>query len=253
MIGIFDSGLGGLTAFAVADRLFPRTDILYAADPARVPYGDRPAAQLQSFIRQAAHYFKDSGAEFLLLACGTLSVNLSPGWQPPLPVVGIVEPSVAAACRATRNRKIAVAATAATTATRSFTRRIQASDPAIQTLEIPCPLFAPLVEKGLSDRDYVKNCVAESLRPALDFGADTLILGCTHYPWLSEAIAAYLPGVTLINSGAEAAKSLPTPATAEQGRREFRVTGDTEVFRRNAARLLGEFPWQVEPLLLPPI
>ena len=185
-IGVFDSGSGGLTAVREIRSILPSENIIYFGDTSRVPYGGRSAEILLRYARQDVHFLRSFDVKALLVACGTVSTNALPvlAAENDIPVLGVVKPSCAAAAAATRNKRVYVKA---------------------------CPLFVPLVENGrFRPGDPVIETVArEYLEPLRATGIDTLILGCTHYPLLTEIIADIMsPGVTLIDSGAAAARVL---------------------------------------------
>ena len=201
-IGVFDSGSGGLTAVREIRSILPSENIIYFGDTSRVPYGG-----------QDVHFLRSFDVKALLVACGTVSTNALPvlAAENDIPVLGVVKPSCAAAAAATRNKRVGLIATAASVRSGAYERCLAALDGAIQVYVKACPLFVPLVENGrFRPGDPVIETVArEYLEPLRATGIDTLILGCTHYPLLTEVIAAIMsPGVTLIDSGAAAARVL---------------------------------------------
>ncbi len=212
MIGIFDSGLGGLTALKEARRLMPNEDFVYFGDTGRVPYGTRSRETIIEYTRQAMRFMLERSVRAVLVACGTVSsvaLEAVKG-EFDVPMIGVVDSAADAAILATKNKKIGVIGTGATISSRSFERRIGERSKDIETMGVACPLFVSLVENGyISPDDCVTLEVARRyLAPIMEFGADTLILGCTHFPIISRSIAKILPDVTLINSGSEAAKAL---------------------------------------------
>ncbi len=226
-IGVFDSGLGGLTAVRELMRLLPAEDIVYFGDTARVPYGGRSPETILKFARQDMNFLCSFDLKAVVIACGTVSTtSLSTLRQEyDLPIIGVVEPTAVAAARCTRNNKIGLIATAASIHSGAYEKAAAREKPDATVFGKACPLFVPLVENGrFSVGDPVIETVAgEYLQCMKDKGVDTLMLGCTHYPLLSDVIAKIMgPGVTLINSGLEAARSLKTlleqrGALAEQG------------------------------------
>ena len=195
-IGVFDSGSGGLTAVREIRSILPFENIIYFGDTSRVPYGGRSAEILLRYARQDVHFLRSFDVKALLVACGTVSTNALP---------------VLAAAAATRNKRVGLIATAASVRSGAYERCLAALDGAIQVYVKACPLFVPLVENGrFRPGDPVIETVArEYLEPLRATGIDTLILGCTHYPLLTEIIADIMgPGVTLIDSGAAAARVL---------------------------------------------
>lgn len=212
MIGIFDSGLGGLTAVReIAERL-PSEDIVYFGDTGRVPYGTRSAETIIKYSIEDMNFLSSFGVDCILVACGTVSSTALSELRSrsDVNVYGVIEPSVIAAAKATKNKKIGVISTSATLRSGAFDRELHKIDPSISVYSAACPLFVPLVENGFAkEGDSVTLEVARRyLEPLGREGIDTLILGCTHYPLISWAIAEALPGVTLINSGKAAADAV---------------------------------------------
>ena len=211
-IGFFDSGVGGLSAVAAFQKLNPREGIIYFGDTARVPYGSRDRETILLYAKQDLAFILEKQVKAILVACGTVSsVALDAlKYMTDLPIFGIVEAASKAALRATRNRKVAVLATEATVSSHAFARELQKADSSIETLEVPCPLFVPLVENGyIAPDNQISRLVAqEYLQKVQEFGADTVILGCTHYPLLKAIIAQIIPEMTIIDSSREAACQL---------------------------------------------
>ena len=212
-IGVFDSGSGGLTAVREIRSILPSENIIYFGDTSRVPYGGRSPEILLHYARQDVHFLRSFDVKALLVACGTVSTNALPvlAAESDIPILGVVEPACAAAAAATRNKRVGLIATAASVRSGAYERTLAAMDSAITVYARACPLFVPLVENGrFRPGDTVIETVArEYLTPLRDTGIDTLILGCTHYPLLTEVIADVMGGgVTLIDSGASAARAL---------------------------------------------
>ena len=248
MIGIFDSGLGGLTALAEARKLLPNADFIYFGDTGRVPYGTRSNDTIVRYATQIMHFLAEMRVDAVLSACGTVSSvaldSLRAFCQ--IPLVGVIEPTAEEAVRATKNGRIGVIGTGATIKSGAFERAIARLDGNAKTMGEACPLFVPLVENGfIKEDDSVTLEVARRyLSPIEKFGADTLILGCTHFPIIADCISRVLPGVTLINSGLEAAKALATQAPAHSregnGTLTCYVSDNPENFRDIASVFLGE-------------
>lgn len=246
-IGVFDSGLGGLTAVRELCRLLPGEDVVYFGDTGRVPYGSRSRETIIKYARQDVAFLRTFDLKAILIACGTVSTTALDvlSAENPIPVMGVVEPAARAAARLTRSGNIGLIGTQTSVRSGAYERAIQAENPAARVTGQPCPLFVPLVENAfVSPQDEVTRLVAERyLAPIREAGVDTLILGCTHFPLLSEAIAAYMGGgVTLIDSGAAGARAL-AQLLAEKGlhspRRSFGRTacyasGDAGEFARVA-------------------
>ena len=212
-VGVFDSGLGGLTAVRELRSILPSENIIYFGDTSRVPYGGRSSEILHHYARQDVHFLRSFDIKAILVACGTVSTTALPALQREndLPILGVVEPACRRAAAKTRNKRVGLIATAASVHSGAYERTLHGIDPEIQVISRACPLFVPLVENGRFRRgDIVIETVArEYLEPMKDQGLDTLILGCTHYPLLTEIIADIMgPDVTLINVGQEAAWEL---------------------------------------------
>ena len=220
-IGVFDSGSGGLTAVREIRSILPSENIIYFGDTSRVPYGSRSAEILLRFARQDVRFLRTFDIKALLVACGTVSTTALPQLRAEnsLPILGVVEPSCRRAVSVTRNRRVGLIATAASVRSGTYERTIAALDPEITVISKACPLFVPLVENGrFRAGDTVIETVArEYLEPLRDTGIDTLIMGCTHYPLLAEVIGSIMgPEVTLVDSGAEAARDLKRQLTERE-------------------------------------
>ena len=253
-IGVFDSGLGGLTAVRELCRLLPGEDIVYFGDTGRVPYGSRSRETIVKYARQDVAFLRTFDLKAIVIACGTVSTTAldTLSEENPIPVLGVVAPAARAAARATRNGLIGLIGTQASIRSGAYERYIHAEHPAAQVLAQPCPLFVPLVENGrFRPGDIVIETVAaEYLQPLKKAGADTLVMGCTHYPLLEEIIAAYMgPEVTLVNAGAEGARAVAdclrerdALAGRTQGTCRCFVSDRQEDFARIASTFLG---WDV--------
>lgn len=212
-IGVFDSGLGGLTAVREIRSILPFENIIYFGDTSRVPYGGRSREILLKYARQDVHFLRSFDIKALLVACGTVSSNVLPDLQreSDLPILGVVEPVCRKALAVTRNKRVGLIATAASVRSGAYERTIAAMDGGVTVIARACPLFVPLVENGRTRPGdvVIETIAAEYLAPVRAAGVDTLILGCTHYPLLTDVIGAYMgPGVTLLDSGAEVAEEL---------------------------------------------
>ncbi|MBE6637488.1 MAG: glutamate racemase [Ruminococcaceae bacterium] len=256
MIGIFDSGLGGLTAVKELHTLSPGEEIVYFGDTGRVPYGTRSESTIVKYAKQDTAFLLSQGVDAILIACGTVSTTALSTLKQicPVPIIGVVEPAAEAAVRATRNGRIAIIGTSATVRSHAFDREIARLAPNSSTLSVACPLFVPLVENGFTapDCDITRLTCEHYLAPIRDFGADTLILGCTHYPLIAETIARVLPEVTLISAGAEAARRVvalrgikPSPSSEIR----YYVSDDPTLFTASASLFLGhDLAGQVEKI-----
>ena len=208
-IGVFDSGLGGLTGFQKLRALLPGEDLIYFGDTGRVPYGTRGRDIITKYARQDASFLMGFGIKLLFIACNTACYAAldTLAQELPVPVCGVIEDASRRACAQTHNGRIAVLATAATVSGHVYSDFLKSLRPDLCVLEQPCRLFVPVVEAGRFSKEdpIVRILTQEYLAPVRAFGADTIILGCTHYPLLAPAIAQEAPEAALIDSGAEAA------------------------------------------------
>ncbi len=249
-IGVFDSGLGGLTAVRELRRLLPGEDIIYFGDTGRVPYGSRSREILVRYARQDVAFLRTFDLKAIVVACGTVSTTALEVLvrENDIPVWGVVEPAAQAAAQATRNGRVGLIGTQATIRSGAYERQIAQENPAIQVLTGACPLFVPLVENGrFRPGDIVAETVAaEYLAPMREAGVDTLVLGCTHYPLLMEIIGACMgPEVALINVGATCAAAVAERLRAMDalnpggaGESRFYVSDSVEGFSRLASTFL---------------
>lgn len=250
-IGVFDSGLGGLTAVKELRHLAPQEDIIYFGDTGRVPYGSRSRDTITRYARQDVAFLRTFDLKAIVIACGTVSTTALDvlAAENDIPVWGVVEPAARAAARATRNGLVGLIGTQATIRSGAYERHIAGERPEIQVIARACPLFVPLVENGrFRVGDLVAETVAaEYLEPVKKAGVDTLVLGCTHYPLLAEVIGAYMgPDVTLVNVGEQCAKQVVgrleemdalTPQE-RQGTSRFYVSDRVEDFAQLASVFL---------------
>ncbi len=210
-IGVFDSGLGGLTTVKQIMKSLPDESIVYFGDTGRVPYGTRSEETILKYTRNDIRFLKSFDVKMIVIACGTASSVSLPKVKDEfdVPIVGVVDATVYAAVRETKNKKIGIIGTPGTIKSGSYERLIKEYDSEMQTFTRACPLFVPLVENGHFDTPVARLVIEEYLEEIKAAGVDTLILGCTHYPLLKKAIAEYMgDGVTLIDAGAEVAKYL---------------------------------------------
>ena len=210
-IGVFDSGLGGLTAAKEIMRLFPNESIVYFGDTSRVPYGTRSKETILKYTHSDIRFLLTQGVKMIVIACGTASSAALPHIKEDfsVPIYGVVDAAVYTAVRETENKRIGVIGTSATIKSGAYKRYIKEYDPTIETFEKACPLFVPLVENGHFDTKVTELVIEEYLAELKAAGVDTLILGCTHYPLLEAAIARYMgEGVRLISPGQEVARFL---------------------------------------------
>ncbi len=251
-IGVFDSGLGGLTAVRQLRRLLPGESIVYFGDTGRVPYGPRSPQTIRQYARQDIAFLLSRGVKLVLAACGTVSSTFPPEEAAglPVPFLGVVEPAARAAAAATQGR-VGIIGTQATIRSGSFASRLRQLVPEVQLFERACPMFVPLVENGyVQPGDPVTRLVAHQYLDDLrDAKVDTLILGCTHFPLLEGAIREVMgPAVTLIDIGSEAAGAVKAALEAgellarqPQGRAEFYVSDTTPQFEEASRLFLGQY------------
>jgi len=257
-IGVFDSGLGGLTVMRQIAEALPGEDLVYFGDTARVPYGIKSPPTIIRFAEECCRFLLRLGPKLLVVACNTASAAALPHLQRTLavPILGVVEPGARAAVAATRNRRVGVIGTEATIRSRAYLDCIRALDPAISLVDRACPLFVPLVEEGREPDDPVVRLVAkEYLRPLIEFGVDTVVLGCTHYPLLKGALRAVLGrAVTIVDSAEETARATAETLDKLGLRRadgalpayRYFVTDNPVRFASVGSRIMGNIIEQVE-------
>ncbi len=212
-IGVFDSGLGGLTVVAELMRQLPRESIIYFGDTARLPYGPKSVETVQRYSREIAEWLQGEGVKSIIVACNTATAHALPLLQEEfdIPVMGVVQPGARAAVRASRNERIGVIGTAGTIASGAYERAIHSLAPNAFVAGKPCPLFVPLVEEGWLDTEATRMIAHEYLAPLQQEQTDTLVLGCTHYPLLKPLLADIMgPSVALIDSAEETAAEAVT-------------------------------------------
>ena len=249
-IGVFDSGLGGLTTVKRLSELLPDEDIVYLGDTGRVPYGTRSRETILRYARQDAAFLMGYNIKAMVVACNTAcSVGLDElVLSVPVPVYGVIEEPSVRAARTSRNNRIGVIGTPATIRSGAYEKAISAIMPDAEVTSAACPLFVPMVENGrVGAGDIVIETLArEYLTPLIERGIDTLILGCTHYPLLLEVIYAVTgPGITLVDSGEVTAErvawdmvSMGLIAARRGGARQYFITDSTEGFSKMASLFL---------------
>ena len=234
-IGVFDSGLGGLTAVRSLRRILPEEDLIYFGDTARVPYGGRSRETILQYARQDVRFLRSFHLKAVVIACGTISTTSLDTLQAEndLPMVGVVEPACRRAAAVTKGKRIGVIATSASVRSGAYESALRRLDGSIEVLCRACPLFVPLVENGRFRRgDVVIETVAEEyLAPMREAGVDTLILGCTHYPLLWDVIGAVMgPGVELVSAGEESAFEVKRLLKSRDLRNEPGRTGEAQFY-----------------------
>ena len=251
-IGLFDSGLGGLTVLRELERLMPAERFVYLGDTARLPYGTKGVATITRYSSECADFLLKHHVKAIVVACNTASSVALPTLRANLPcdVIGTIDPAVSCAVAATKRGGIGIVGTDATIGSGAYERAIQSVSPAVEVVSVACPLFVPLVEQGMFDGEIVEK-VVELYLSRFDLARiDTLILGCTHYPLLKGAIQRYVgSAVTLIDSGYPIAlelgrmleeRDLRASAHGERGGSTFFVTDEVSRFNRLAALLLAK-------------
>ena len=243
-IGVFDSGVGGLTVAREIMRQLPEERMVYFGDTARLPYGSKSRETIIRFVRQIISFLETRQVKAIVFACNTASAYALDTIEKEidLPIIGVVRPGARTAVKSTKNKKIGVIATEATINSGLYTEFIQDIDPRIQVYSKACPLFVPLVEEGLT-HDFVTEEIARRYLSCFkEDGIDTLILGCTHYPLLRSLIGNLMgDGVCLVNPAYETAIALremlkeqgiaARPGTVAEGHHEFFVSDGAEKFR----------------------
>lgn len=207
-IGVFDSGLGGLTAVKELMKALPEENIIYFGDTARVPYGTKSDSVIIRYVRSDVNFLRSFDIKMIIVACGTASSVALPVIKDEcdVPIIGVVSPTVRAALNATRNNRIAVLGTSTTISSGKYESEIKSLSPSTFVFNKACPLFVPIVENGCIDDEIAYLVCKKYLDEVIESGADTVILGCTHYPILEKTIAKVLGDkIRLINSGAETA------------------------------------------------
>src|ERR1700726_4831972 len=254
-IGVFDSGFGGLTVLKALLELIPRADYSYFGDTARLPYGSKSIETVARYAVEAAHYLESHGAQMLVIACNTATALALDCIRSAthVPVVGVIEPGAEAAAAATKNQKIVVIGTEATVSSHAYRQALEARG--LSAREKACPLLVPLVEEGWVEHSVTQQVARIYLEEAFADGfryADTLVLGCTHYPLLKPLLQGVAPeDVSIVDSAESTARAVASrlrqlvPATGDSEERrslprmKFFATDSVEKFRRLGGRFLG--------------
>lgn len=261
-IGVFDSGLGGLTVLRSCLSELPGESFIYLGDTARTPYGTKGPETIRRYSRECLDFLESKKVKMIVVACNTASahaiselIELSG-----CPVIGTVEPAVARAIEATKNKRIGVIGTEATIGCRIFETTIKAFLPAASIRSIACPLFVPLVEQGMFEGEIVERVVEMYLAPIREAEIDTLILGCTHYPLLSDAIQSYLGEQVNLIACSDAVAHAVTQVLSKQDmmnqsgaavKNEYFVTDAVQRFNRLGAALLNLDEIQARQIEIP--
>ena len=250
-IGVFDSGVGGITAIKEIHELMPGENIVYFGDTGRVPYGNKSPDIISKYANQNISFLKSLGVKMIIAACGTVSSVIDIKTQNrELPFIGVVAPTCIAATKSTKNKKIGVIGTQTTIKSNSYKECIGSIDKEIQVYQKSCPIFAPLIENGISSLPYeiVHDIVKQNLSYFNQYDIDVLILGCTHYPIIEDIISDVMgEKVKLINSGKEVAKYAEVvlkdknlkSSKLYDGKYNFFVSDSAETFSETANKFLG--------------
>jgi glutamate racemase len=248
-IGVFDSGMGGLTVLHECLVTMPHEDFVYLGDAARLPYGPRPLAEIRGFALEIARYLEAQGVKLILVACNAATSAALPELQEQIgvPVVGVITPEAHAAVQATRTRRVGLMATEATVAAGRYAELVHTLDAGVELFAVACPRLVPLIESEQPFGAETTEAVREYAAPLKDAGADTVILGCTHYPLIRPIFErVFGRHVTLVFSAEETAREVAETLERKrigndgqgEGRYRFLTTGDTDLFRRLGERFL---------------
>lgn len=261
-IGIFDSGVGGLTVLKEVNKILPSENIIYLGDTARVPYGIRSPETVTRYSFECTEFLLKQDIKLLIVACNTVSaISLKEIREKvSIPVIGVIEPGARAAVNSTKNRRIGIIGTEATIKSSAYLKAIKALDKDIEVFGLPCPLFVPLVEEGWTDGTIARLIVEKYLKDMIDRRVDTLVLGCTHYPLLKGVIQDVMDNVCLVDSAIETAKGVRDVLEGQgagdilkdrgQGRLKFYVTDSTEKFMNVGERFLQKRIEDIEKINL---
>ena len=260
-IGIFDSGIGGLTVTKAIFERLPAEATIYFGDTARVPYGPKSPDTVRRYSGEIQDWLLSQGVKAIVVACNTSSAHALQALRDtsPVPVIGVIEPGSLAASNATRGGLIGVIGTAGTIRSDAYAKAIRELLPAAKVEQVPCPLLVPLVEEGWFDHEATRIIAAEYLAPLVREGLDTLVLGCTHYPLLKPLLHRILgPEVFLIDSAEETAKAVAAQLVelglnapeGQAGSHRFVVSDDEARFLEVGGRFVGEKLKDVETVPL---
>jgi glutamate racemase len=251
-IGVFDSGIGGLSVMSELLQALPGEDIIYFGDTARVPYGTKSDRAIISFSMEITRFLIRQGAKVIIVACNSASAAALPTLRREfdLPIYGVIEPGANAAAKRTRNRRIGIIGTTATVNSRAYQKALEQIIPEAQPFSHPCPLFVPLVEEGMINHPITLQTAEHYLQPVKKAGVDTLILGCTHYPLLRDVIQQTVGGdVILVDSASETAlfvaaqlkeQNLLNPSLSE-GSRKYFLSDQSPNFQKLGSLFLDGF------------
>jgi glutamate racemase len=259
-IGVFDSGVGGLTVLQEIYRQLPRESVLYFGDTARVPYGTRSAAEILKFTRETLDWMVQQQVKMAIMACNTSSALALETVQSEyeLPILGVILPGARAA--ALQGQKIGVIATPATVDSNAYLRAIQEANPHAQVWQVACPEFVPLIENNRLEEPYTLEIAKEYIQPLLDRSIDTLVYGCTHYPHLEPVLRKFIPdqiefvnpAIAVVSAATKELKLLGIQHHGEAIPTKFIVSGDPHQFSQLATQWLPTQPL-VQQITLPTV
>ena len=249
-IGMFDSGVGGLTVLHEMNRQLPQESILYLADTARLPYGDRTPDEILQFVREIMTWMMTQEVKMVMMACNTSSALVLEQVQQefPVPILGLIWPGARAAAKA--GQRVGVIATPATVASNAYRQAILEADPTTQVWQVGCPQFVPLIEQNRLQDPITLKVAQTYLQPLLDVSIDTLVYGCTHYPHLEPLFQTFLPASIrrvdpaqhMVKAAAKELELLNFKSNTPSSPTQFFVSGCPEQFAHVAARWLGASP-----------
>ena len=251
-VGIFDSGIGGLTVVRQVSKLLPNEKLIYFGDTARVPYGSKSPQVVREFALQDALFLADKNIKAMIIACNTASAEALDLLQKEfdIPIIGVIKPGAGAAANVTKNGKIGVIGTYGTIASGAYKAELLAVDSSLEVESAACPLLVPLVEEGWESKDVTKEILKEYLSPLTDKNIDTLILGCTHYPILKPLIQEVVGDEVVLIDSAEASAAELERILNEKGlsavnedssvEHEYYVSDFPFKFKETAERFLGK-------------
>lgn len=262
-IGVFDSGVGGLTVAAEIRRQLPRESLIYLGDTARVPYGPKSPATVRRYASEILQWLLQREVKAVVVACNTVTahaINELRKAAGRIPVIGVIEPGVRAAVKASRGGRVGVIGTAGTIGSGAYRRELLRHNPALDLVEQACPLFVPFVEEGWLEHRALRLVAEEYLSPMREAQVDTLVLGCTHYPLLKPMLTEVIgAGVSLIDSAEETAAELSRvlqerdllATRCEPGEARWGVTDDVRRFEQVSRIFLGSPVLQADLVSLP--
>jgi len=249
-IGIFDSGLGGLSVAREVIARLPRESIIYFADTAHVPYGERPLSEIRGFALDITRFLIEQGAKSVVMACNmssAVALDEARSRWPETPIIGVIEPGARTAVRVAQGYPVGVLATTGTVKSMAYVSAVHEIDPSVKVVQQACPRFVPLVESGRADSEEAEAAARDYVAPLLRADCRTIVLGCTHYPFLRRAIASAAgPRVVIVDPAEETARVLAKvlhdggiTSDAPEGRHLFFASGETRGLIELGSRFLG--------------